>query len=219
MKTLILAAVAGTALTANAGTVVPDRTTLNTLLGASAVTEGFENYSVTSGSAVELGADLNSTTVVNGQGPGLVLPGLDFAAPASNIQLDGANYYSAPSNEILSNATTLTIGFSSPQHAFGLDLRDFSGFSLTGSVTVYATDNTTVLDTYTGIGVTGTPTFFGYENSAGIGSVSLTSGSGWSPIIDNVEFGSVAATPEPSTMVMLLAGLGALVAARKRRKA
>ena len=217
MKTFLLAVVASAAVTAQAGTLIPDRSTLNTLLGASAVTEGFENYTIGSGNADSIGTNLDSTTVVNGQGPGLVVPGVDFSS--SSMQLDGAGYFGAPSNELLSNDTTLDITFGSPQDAFGVDLRDFNGYSLTGTVTIYATDDSTVLDTYSGISVTSTPAFFGYENTNGIGKVSLSSSGGWSPIIDNVEFGQASAAPEPATITMFLAGLGLAAFARKRRKA
>jgi len=220
VKSLFLAALAGAAISAHAGILVPDRSTLSTILGASAVTEGFEAYSITAGSATDFGATLDATTVLNGQGPGLVVPGVSFSTAGPSLQLDASGYFGAPSNELLSNSNGLTIDFSSPQQAFGVDLRDFAGYLNTATVIVYAANNTTVLDTYSNIGLGGTPVFFGYENSSGIGSVFLTGTEPWSPIIDNVEFGSVAgAAPEPSTIMMLLGGAGVVALARKRKSA
>jgi hypothetical protein len=85
------------------------------------------------------------------------------------------------------------------------------------TVTIYAADDTTVLNTFTGIAIAHPPIFFGYQDSSGIGRVVFASGGAWSPLIDNLTFSPV---PEPSTLGLLAAGLAALVgAARRRRRA
>ncbi|GBD52164.1 PEP-CTERM sorting domain-containing protein [Microcystis aeruginosa] len=201
----------------SAGTIISDRTQLNTILGGSGVTENFENYNVPDGDAQGLQAKLDSSTVVNGQGPGLVVNGVTFVAGSSNLQWNGANYFGSPSKELLANGQPMNIDFSVPVNAFGLDLRAYQGFGDTATVTIFGTDDSTVLDTISPIGLAGTgvPVFFGYQDIAGIGKIELTPQSlPWSPIIDNLTFGQSAAasTPEPSTVLGLgLLGLGALV--------
>ena len=201
----------------SAGTIISDRTQLNTILGGSGVTENFENYNVPDGNGDELQATLDSSTVVNGQGPGLVVNGVTFVAGSSNLQWNGANYFGSPSKELVALSQTMNIDFSVPVNAFGLDLRAFTGFGDTATVTIFGTDDSTVLDTISSIGLAGTgvPVFFGYQDIAGIGKIELTQQSlSWSPMIDNLTFGQSAAasTPEPSTVLGLgLLGLGALV--------
>jgi hypothetical protein len=201
----------------SAGTIISDRTQLNTILGGSGVTENFENYNVPDGDARLSGtATLDSSTVVNGQGPGLVVNGVTFVGGSSNLQWNGANYVGSPSKELVAGKP-MNIDFSVPVNAFGLDLRAFTGFGDTATVTIFGTDDSTVLDTISPIGLAGTgvPVFFGYQDIAGIGKIELTQQSlFWSPIIDNLTFGQSAAasTPEPSTVLGLgLLGLGALV--------
>ena len=202
----------------SAGTIISDRTQLNTILGGSGVTENFENYNVPDGNGDGLQATLDSSTVVNGQGPGLVVNGVTFVAGSSNLKWNGANYFGSPSKELVADGQQLmNIDFSVPVNAFGLDLRAFTGFGDTATVTIFGTDDSTVLDIISPIGLAGTgvPVFFGYQDIAGIGKIELTQQSWfWSPIIDNLTFGQSAAasTPEPSTVLGLgLLGLGALV--------
>lgn len=200
--------------------VIPDRTTLNSIVGASGKTVDFETFSIGSGGATSAGvAVLDFNTIASGQGPNLVLAGVTFSVPAGNIQWDGINYYSSPSREILGNASnsTLTITFTNPTKAFGLDLRAFNGLGATASATVYGSDNTTVLSTIPGINLpsSGAPVFFGYQSASGIGKVVLTQNNyGWSPIIDNLTFVPI---PEPSVAQLLTGGLALLVLIRRRR--
>ena len=201
----------------SAGTIISDRTQLNTILGGSGVTENFENYNVPDGNGDGLQATLDSSTVVNGQGPGLVVNGVTFVAGSSNLQWNGANYFGSPSKELVALSQPMNIDFSVPVNAFGLDLRAFTGFGDTATVTIFGTDDSTVLDIISPIGLAGTgvPVFFGYQDIAGIGKIELTQQSGfWSPMIDNLTFeqSAAASTPEPSTVLGLgLLGLGALV--------
>jgi hypothetical protein len=200
----------------SAGTIISDRAQLNTILGGSGVTENFENYNVNVGGAEVFDTTLlDSSTVVNGQGPGLVVNGVTFVPGSSILQWNGANYFGAPSKELLANDQPMTIDFSVPVDTFGVDLRAFQGFGDTATVTIFGTDDSTVLDTISPIDLadTGVPVFFGYQDLAGIGKIELTQVTWtWSPIIDNLTFGQSApsSTPEPSTVLGLgLLGLGA----------
>ncbi|MSU69384.1 MAG: PEP-CTERM sorting domain-containing protein [Opitutaceae bacterium] len=199
------------------GGVVVNRPTLNGLLGGSAYTETFESGFITlpSGGALTFGINLlDSSSMINSQGPNIVGPGVRFTG--TNLQWDDLGYYSAPSREILFNGNTLTIDFTSATSAFGLDVRNFSGFLATMDVTIYATNDTTVLNTFTGITITHPPIFFGYQDAGGIGRVTFKNlSNGWSPIIDNLTF---AAIPEPSIPLLLGAGLVTLMIAVRRRR-
>lgn len=199
--------------------VIANRTTLNSIVGVNGKTADFESYSISSNNALSAGVDvLNSTTIANSQGPGLVPGGVTFSVSTGNIQWDGASYFNSPSREILGNnsAGSLTITFSSPALAFGLDLRAFSGLPFTASVTVYAADNTTVLSTTPSINLpsSGAAVFFGYQAAAGIGKVILSQTTyTYSPIIDNLTFSVI---PEPPPYVLLGGGLMLVAMVRRR---
>ena len=115
---------------------------------------------------------LDSTTVANGQGPGLVIGG--FSISSSELQWNGNGYYGL-STESVSGSDPLTIDFTSLTRAFGVDLETYSGFPNTFNATVYATDNTTVIGMISGISVpTPSAVFFGFQDTAGIGSVTFS---------------------------------------------
>lgn len=199
--------------------VVIDRVTLNAILGGLAVSENFEAFQIAAGGATALNVNtLGVSTLVTFnsviQGPGLVAPGVTFSG--SNLQWNAQNYYAAPSREILFNGPSITLDFATPTSAFGVDVRNFSGYGSTMSVTVFAANGTTVLYTATGLALGGTPIFFGYQNTGGIGRVTFTAaGSSWSPILDNLTFSAI---PEPSVTALMLAGLGVITLAWRRRR-
>jgi hypothetical protein len=206
---------------AKAGGVVADRPTLNTILGGSAMNEGFESYNfsgLTDTAAVLNVTTLDSTTVANGQGPGLVIPGLSIT-DSSNLQWNSDGYFGLVTQSLSGGYGPLVVSFTSLTTAFGLDLETYSGYPNTFTVTVYAGDDTTVLYTTSITASVPTPAvFFGYQDTGGIGAVSFSSPSqGFSPVIDNLEFGS-GAVPEPSSIVLAsiagLAGLGYTVRRR-----
>jgi hypothetical protein len=209
----------GVAGEAKAQSTVPDRPALNAILGASAVTENFEGFSISDGNALVLGTTtLNSTTVTDGQGPGLVIGG--FSISSGELQWNGNGYFGL-STKSVSGDNPLTIDFTSLTRAFGVDLETYSGFPNTFNATVYATDNTTVIGTITGISVpTPSPVFFGFQDTAGIGSVTFSDTSQpFSPVLDNLEFGS-GAIPEPSSIVLASAALvmGLVYSLRRRKR-
>lgn len=202
---ILFAFLAGNIL-AQTGTVA-DRTTLNGILGGSAYTETFSGYPLSSGSALYFPAitTLNSTTLINSYGPGLVGPGVTFSDPAdpgAGLQWDNTGYFTAASPEVLFNqGHSITITFAVPTIAFGADVRDFNSNTMTA--TIFGADHTTVLATLSGINLSSNSVFLGYQASGGIGQVTLTETGSWSPLVSNLTF---AAVPEPSPGLLLGSG-------------
>lgn len=194
------------------------------VLGGPGTTETFEAFSISSGGAVGIDcAVLNSSAICNSQGPGLVVAGVNFTFGSGGGQWDGASYFGSPSKELLSGLPAgqpLVIDFTTAVTAFGVDLRAFTGFPATATMTIYGLDDTTVIGTLSGISLStsGVPLFAGWEDSSGIGKVALTqTGEPWSPIIDNLEFGVSASVPEPTSVVFVGLGLAVLGGIRRRR--
>lgn len=199
---------------------IVSRTELQTILGGPGSVEDFESLAVGSGSAETLDcAVLTSASVCNGQGPGLVLPGISFVFSPNSGQWNGPSYFGAPSKELLAAGQPLVVDFNSPVGAFGVDIRAFSGHPATVSISIYGADDSTLLGTITSINLpsSGVPVFAGWDHASGIGSFSLTQDSHfWSPIIDNLEFGAAElSVPEPASTLLLAAGLIALLLFRK----
>jgi hypothetical protein len=173
---------------------IPTRTDLLARLGASAVIEDFESYSVPTGGALVLGAFcLDDSTVDSGQGPGLVQPGVTYCDPSSNaIQWNGDQYYQLTTRTILSNgAGTLRITYTLPVKAMGLDLLDYIGYPSSGTATFYDSGGA-FLGTVNFALLTGGSerVFVGWANSGGIGQVDIYSSAySWSPLIDDHVYG------------------------------
>lgn len=205
------------------GAIIVDRTALQALLGGPGTLEDFESFNIDPGIAAILNsATLDSTSVMNGQGPGLVIPGVTFDGnPSSILQWNGVGYVGAPSREILANAQPLVIDFALPTQAFGVDLRAFTDFPADATLEVYAGDDTTLLASLNAISLSssGVPVFAGYEDINGIGRLVLTQTSSYSPIIDNLEFGNIAAAvPEPASLMLVGLGTLGLMAGKLRRR-
>src|SRR3989338_7349334 len=84
--------------------VLSDRATLDGILGSGAVTEDFESFQIDNGNAVvELGSNyiLNSSTIYQGQGPGLVIDGVNFIGE-TGIQWNGKDWFGQNSRNVLS---------------------------------------------------------------------------------------------------------------------
>lgn len=207
------------------GGAIATQSDLVTIMGGVGTVENFSVFSVASGTAAGLTCTvLNSSSVCNGQGPGLVVSGVQFGFGTGGGQWDGIGYDGATSEEILSGdpeGQPLTITFSTPVTAFGLDIRALPGWPATATVTIFGTDDTTILGTISGVSLltSGASVFEGWEDLAGIGEVELTqSGQAWSPVLDFLEFGNVdppAPAPEPSSAILVGLGAGAFLLRRR----
>lgn len=196
------------------------RAQLNTILGGGGTTDNFETYTGLGSGAVNLGiTHLDSTTVVNGQGPGLVNSGASYDSVGNNgLQWNGAGYFGQTSQDFLSNNQTLKITYSGFVQAMGVDLSTFAGYGDTFTITVYNAagaqlGQVQIVDS----GTSGMSEFFGWQSSGGIASVTFSDAvHGWSPIIDNHTYGAV---PEPASMLALALGAVGLVARRRKNRA
>ncbi len=206
----------GLAPTVDAGLIL-DRGTLDGLLGGNQTLEDFESFDIAQGTATNLDVfELDSDTITNGQGPGLVEPGARYLDPSQNqLQWNGDLYVGLESKTLLSNGTTGTIEllYDPVVTAMGVDLRAFQGFGYDGIFDVYDTADT-LLGSVSFHLANGGPenVFLGWEDAAGIGRVVVRSDAfGWSPIIDNHAYGRV---PAPGAIALL--GLAGLMGRRRR---
>jgi hypothetical protein len=148
----------------------------------------------------------------------LTFPGFTLSTAGSQygLQLDAPGYYGAVNYELLGEGD-LTVTFSSAQSGFSTDVRDFSGYGGTDTVSVYGTDDTTLLATYF-ITLNGSiSTFTDLGESAAIGAVSFSNVGGeyWTGILQSVTYGA-SEVPEPASFAVV--GLGLLVLGFARRR-
>ena len=218
MKDLIIVMVGAIALasTADAGLIL-DRGTLDDLLGGNQTLEDFESFDIAQGTATNLDVfELDSDTITNGQGPGLVEPGARYLDPSqTRLQWNGDQYFGLESKTLLSNGATGTIEllYDSVVTAMGVDLRAVEGFGYDGVFDVYDTADT-LLGSVSFHLTNGGPenVFLGWEHAGGIGRVvAHSSAFSRSPIIDNHAYGRV---PAPGAIALL--GLAGLMGRRRR---
>lgn len=198
---------------------ISTRTQLNQILSSGYEYEdAFQAFNIASGSAARLGIiSMNSTSTVDGQGPGLLDPGVTYSTETStsSLQWDGNNYSGSTKQEILSDDNELFLSYTMPVDAMGVDLRAFTGFGQ--GYTAFVFNGATLVGEVTGtLANDGSTQFFGWENAGGITEVVFDStAQGWSPIIQEHSYGYAALAPEPASLAAL--ALGGLVLLRRRR--
>jgi hypothetical protein len=196
--------------------VLPSRAQLDAFLGSSAVTADFETYSIQPDKFVGIGAPLDSQRIVNGQGPGLVPPGVAIAE-RTELQWYGTTVFGGNSKRLgFSSGSPYTITFNPPIVAFGVDLLSLPNHGDTVNIEVYSGpgrigsfDSPLVDDPQR-------PTFVGFRSPSflKISSVFISTFEG-GPILDNLTFGRV---PEPTTAMITAVGVAMLHSLRRRRK-
>jgi hypothetical protein len=194
---------------AGAFTILPDRLSLDRFLRSNAVHDNFERFPVDAFGAIPLDVTrLDASTITNGHGPGLVVPGITLEG-SGGLQWNGRGYFGQPSRTI-SGVTSLELDFHDPVTAFGLDLLVFARFPDVALVSIFGADDRTLLATF-GIPVfdPSFEVFFGIEDRGGIGRVAFAgTAQPWSPALDDLTFGS-RAVPEPGLALLVIAAGGA----------
>jgi hypothetical protein len=217
----IVAAIAGAPLVANAD-LIGDRGTLEGLLGLYGTLEDFEAYNIGSGSANPLFDpgdviinQLDSSSIANGQGPGLVKDGAIYSTAAGyGMQWNGDDYFGMESKTIGGNSGGLytAVWYTQPVTAMGLDVQVFSGYGGAHQARVYNTSNDLI-----GIHdfvVDSGRYFFGWADAGGIGRVEIEFlVFSWGGMIDDHLYG--VAVPAPGAIAML--GVAGLFGSRRRR--
>ncbi len=218
-----LACVAGAPLGANAD-LIGSRITLEGLLGDAGTFDDFEAYDIgddaanvlfdPAGEIVNL---LTSTSIANGQGPGLVKDGAVYTTtPGVAMQWCGNAWFGMDSKTIGGNSGGgyTAIEYTELVTAMGVDVQVFSGYGGAHQARVYDLSNNLV-----GVhdfSVTGGRYFFGWEYAAGIGRVEIDFlAYSWGAFIDDHQFG--VAVPAPAALSMF--GLAGLLGTRRRRVA
>lgn len=210
------------------------RAELDSLLGANQIFEDFETPNIASQTRYTGGA-YNANINFNNLGTGLVADGVTFqrntsvvavgAAGYRGIDWNPSGYFGATSQRLsgaggggasVSTRNDFQFIFTAPVNAFGLDLTAYDGFASAGKVSVFDV-NDILLGT---VDVTGTVagTFFGWENTAGIGKVFFHDNPLGNYIqFDNLGFG-VATVPVPGAVWLFGSALaGVMGFSRKKR--
>jgi len=211
---ILLASLAAVAANAQQ---ISDRAALTSVIGGGTLDE-FETYSISSGyyNASSLNVStLDSTSVVNGQGPNLVHAGATYSN-GGNLQWNSDGYFGMSTKSLSGTSSVLAIDYAAPVSAFGVDMKGYSGYSYSGKARIY--NGTNLLDTLSFSVAGGTDgAFLGYQSLLGITRVELQDlDHSFSPVIDNHQYGTTQAVPEPTSMAAL--GLGALGVLKRRKR-
>jgi hypothetical protein len=192
--------------------VIPDRTTLNAILGGGGTTDNFETYSIGAGEAVILNGVtvLDENTIANGQGPNLVNNGATYSS--GTLQWNGDQYFGMTSRAIIGDDFTITLTYDVFVTAMGVDMQAFSGYGDLANISVYNTSNVLIFATTQDLPGDASDVFFGYESAGGIGRVVLGGTTfTWSPNIDDHTYG----VPAPASIALL--GVSGIMACNRRR--
>ena len=214
------------------GATVYSQTELAASLSTTGVVDTFDTFGVANGTSTAINcALLTSGTTCNGQGPSLVASGAQFTFGSGGGQWDGAGYYGSTSREIVGRQNTsgtpapqmLTITFTTSVTTLGLDIRAFTGYAATATMTIFGTDGHTVIGIIPNINLSadGSSVFAGWQDMAGIGKVQLSqNGQYWSPVLDFLEYGANStnppSVPEPASLILVGLGLVGIVVRRRR---
>ena len=191
--------------------VVASRVALQGIMGGPGTLETFNGFSIRNGDSLEISCNpLSSTATCNGQGPGLIVPGIEISQATYRVIWNGTGYFAATTSRTIRGFSAalggqLDISFAQSQRAVGFDLAAVAFFPDVGTVSFFGPDQTTLLGTISAITLpaSGAFSFAGWADAGGIGRVTLAgSAYNWSPLLDNLEFAAVS-VPEPTSLALL----------------
>ena len=176
---------------------IPDRETLDSILGSGGVTEELESLVVDDGLCMIVPSPLNSDTIIDEQGPGLVVDGVWFVSVGQVEWLSwcGIDAFANLTKCLLPPPShSLEIDFADPVRACGLDFFQTIGGKV--AVSVFASDDASLLDSFQVSTIPDTYVFFGYEETDGIGKLRYGPIGAYDSIAcDNVTFGIPGSIP------------------------
>ncbi|MCD6051803.1 MAG: hypothetical protein K0Q55_3212, partial [Verrucomicrobia bacterium] len=133
--------------------VISSRAVLAARLESAAVTEDFESFVFPDEAALRVGVILDASSIIAGQGPGLVKPGVRLSAPDAEmatwrgLQWDRQFSYGLQSAAMVTDGR-LVADFTVPVTHVGFDMFWFNvgnPLATPSTVQVYAADDTTLL--------------------------------------------------------------------------
>ncbi|MCC6909789.1 MAG: hypothetical protein IT430_17780 [Phycisphaerales bacterium] len=177
---------------------IPTRPQLDAILGSNQILEDFESFVIAPNTAANLNvSSLDSTSIANTQGPGLVEPCCKYVDPSGvQLQWNGNGYQTLNTKTILGNGSIpmIEIYYPSPGvHAMGVDVLGFNGFGYAGAAAFWDTNGNFLGSFPFTVAGGPVPTFIGWQSPGpvGIGMVQIRGSAGWtwSPVIDNHGYG------------------------------
>ncbi len=162
----------------NAATLIPDRPALDAILAGSATTETFERFNLSNQPALFMPNCVDSSTILPAgfmtpeQGPGLVVNGVTFCSSLGGLRIQGP--FGGRSQALWLENGTLSVAFFRPVNAFGFNYNPFVTIGTDVTITLFASDGTTRLQSDT-TRIYFAGSFIGYLEPAGIGKIEITS--------------------------------------------
>lgn len=188
--------------------------------------EGFESMDAVG--TVGFTSPLSSTSNIAGVvSPGEIVAGITFDMTTGHDAYVAAPGQSANTSRAIGVNTPTAAGwkvsFDAPTNAFGVDVyQNFGGGNQSGSsisVTVNLYNLSSALIDSSLITVpSGSNGFFGVYSASGISYLTIDNADSFD-VIDNVEFGTAPAIPEPSTYALMALGLAGIAGVARRRQA
>jgi len=177
---------------------------------AAQTVEDFESYPAANSTGVPLGLSLlDDSTIANGFGPNLVMPGCTYSTSGPFLQWNGNGYFGQLSRNLCGAGLDVVMEYDPPVTNVSFDITVFNTAPDLVTVEVFGPGRV-LIDTFTGINVVdGTGVPFSYQGGP-IASVKV-----WatqqlsSPIVDNHEYGGPSLTVTggcPGAKVLTVSG-------------
>ncbi|GIK15839.1 MAG: hypothetical protein BroJett003_08030 [Planctomycetota bacterium] len=171
------------------------RSELEDLLVGGGTMDDFERYSIGDGLSHNMGVfDLSDTSVVNGQGPGLVNDGTIYFS-AGQLFWNGTGFLGVPTKTIAASRSSMAVAYDIPAQVMGFDLHAFQGFPSTTKVQAFSPNGQSLGSTTVSVPDDGTSVFVGFRHDAGIGVIEFTNlNQSHSPVINDHRYGSICSS-------------------------